>query len=525
MEATHLNCFERSLLGLLVLAGVACAPSTAAAQSSAGPCADKDFPAPKLCQRARLDTLHASYLLLVDESGSMKPLWPAVRQALGEFSAAVPDGDDLEVRLFADCPHTLIPPTPASDRTRTAWQQQINGLGAPSGKSTNLGCTAEAIIEQLRSAPAGRLQFVFILTDGQHDPGAGEAARRYPQAWGGNWASLAREGEMVLQGRPVAVTLLRLNNDADRTFLSRVFPGLVVTDAIGPDALRSWFANARRRVSVSKLRLLVDRELKGPAWVLTSNEEIAAQAGGSNAHDVGVRPARSIVTTRLAAPGPFPMPGGEGRGRGSIAFPEPLPSDSLGRTQVRITGGDCAWWRPPGSCGRVARGDVNLTTKLEPADELTRIGIDPGSRPDSARVDLAIANGGALPWYLYYPALAVLVVLLAAGALRAKWATHQPYLTGRVLVRLGGGDADTASVEPQVVNFAHSRQRSYSITDPQGHEVIRLEARNERGRTTLYASPGAEPVRVGGKRLAATQQVTRTTRFETDRGDVQYFTS
>jgi len=168
---------------------------------------------------------------------------------------------------------------------------------------------------------------------------------------------------------------------------------------------------------------------------------------------------------------------------------------------------------------------VNLTTRLEPADELTRIGIDPGSRPDSARVDLAIANGGALPWYLYYPAVAVLVLLLAAGSLRAKWATHQPYLTGRVLVRLGGGDADIASVEPQVVNFAHSRQRSYSITDPQGHEVIRLEARNERGHTRLYASPGAEPVRVGGKRLATTQQVTRTTRFETDRGDVQYFTS
>ena len=72
-----------------------------------------------------------------------------------------------------------------------------------------------------------------------HEPGAGEAARKYPQTWGGNWPSLAPEGETVLRGRPVAVTLLRLNNDADRTFLSRVFPELVVTDAIGPDALRA----------------------------------------------------------------------------------------------------------------------------------------------------------------------------------------------------------------------------------------------------------------------------------------------
>src|SRR4029434_8814594 len=94
---------KRAAFGLFAVACLACLATVAHGQSSAGPCADKDFPAPKLCQRARLDTLHASYLLLVDESGSMKPLWPAVRQALGEFSAAVPDGDDLEVRLFADC--------------------------------------------------------------------------------------------------------------------------------------------------------------------------------------------------------------------------------------------------------------------------------------------------------------------------------------------------------------------------------------------------------------------------------------
>src|SRR5215471_15804324 len=187
MRAFRLSSSRRAAFGLFAVAAVAsvgCFARVAHGQNPIGPCADRDFPAPNLCQRARLDTLHASYLLLVDESGSMKPLWPAVRQALGEFSAAVPDGDDLEVRLFADCPHTLIPPTPASDRTRTAWQQQINGLGAPNGKNTNLGCAAEAIIEQLRSAPAGRLQFVFILTDGQHEPGAGEAALKYPQTWG-----------------------------------------------------------------------------------------------------------------------------------------------------------------------------------------------------------------------------------------------------------------------------------------------------------------------------------------------------
>jgi hypothetical protein len=511
-----------AVFGLVAIAGAVCLSSEAYGQSSAGPCADKDFPAPNLCRRARLDSLHASYLLLVDESGSMKPLWPAVRQALAEFSAAIPDGDDLEVRLFSACPHTLIPPTPASERTRSAWQQQISGLGEPSGTSTDLGCAAEAIIEQLRSAPAGRLQFVFVLTDGQHQPSAGEASRRYPPVWGGNWPELAKQGEILLRrGHPAAVTLLRLKHDADRSFLSRVFPDLVVTDAIGPDALRSWFANARRRVSVSKLRLLVDQELKNPAWVVKGADEIAAQTGRSSTHEVVVRPERSIVTTRLASLGSVAMPGG-----GSIEFIDSMPTDSANQVRVRISGGDCAWWRPPGSCGVMGRGYARLTTKLDPADELTRIGIDPGARPDSVVMELAIATGGALPWHLYYPLATLLLALIVAALVRAKWAAHQPYLTGRVLLRFPKeSGADIASVEPQVVNLAQPRQRAYSVIDPLGREILRFEARNERGRTKIYASPSGEPVRVGGKRLATAQPVTRTTRFETDHGEMQYFTS
>ena len=521
MRVTHLNRFKHAAFGLIATSAAACIPSTARAQTPAGPCAGKEFPAPNLCQRARLDTLHASYLLLVDESGSMKPLWPAVRQALAEFAAAVPDGDDLEVRLFSACPRTLIPPTPASERTKAAWEQQIRALGEPNGTNTDLGCAAEAIIQQLRSAPAERLQFVFVLTDGQHEPGAGDAASKYPRTWGGNWPVLAREAVTVLRGRPVAVTLLRLRNDADQSFLSRVFPGLVVTDAIGPEALRAWFGNARRTVSVSKLRLLVDKELKRPAWTLTSDGEIGVQSGRSTAHDVLIRSERSIVTTRLAALGAVGLPGG-----GSVEFRDSMPSESTKHVRVRITGANCAWWRPPGSCGRADRGSVRLTTALEPAGELMRIGVDPAARPDSARIDLSLVTGGAFPWYVYYPGAAALVALVGLLVVRAKWAAHQPYLTGRLVCRFAGeGSADVTSAEQQVVNLAQPRQRAYGVTDPGGREILRFEARNERGQTKIYASPGAEPVRVLGKRLASGYQLTRTTRFEMDNGDVQYYTN
>ncbi len=43
------------------------------AQRSTG-CAIRDIPAPELCARVRLDTVRATYIVLLDESGSMRPI-------------------------------------------------------------------------------------------------------------------------------------------------------------------------------------------------------------------------------------------------------------------------------------------------------------------------------------------------------------------------------------------------------------------------------------------------------------------
>ena len=506
-----------SPLALLVVANLA-VPRQAAGQSKPTQCQANSFPAPMLCERARLDTLRASYLLLVDESGSMRGRWPAVKAALAEFVSAIADGDQLEVRTFAGTVRTLIPPTPASDPTRANWQARLAGLPDPAGANTDLGLAAASVNEALRSAPTDRLYFVFLLTDGQHDPPAPVSASGFPGSWSPTWQKLSGEAQTLTSARPASVSLLRLSETADRSMLARVFEGLVVTDAIGPDALRAWFTDARRSVAVRKLRLAIDQELKRPAWTIDA-EDLDVLSGRQRLVDVRVRPHRHIVHTQPATSAPAPMPGG-----GTITLFKPMPNDSAGMARFGMTGPACGWWKPPGSCGTVTPGGVRVTTVLEPNDELRRIGIDPENHADSVFLNFRQARGGALPATLYYPLAAVLAVVLGFLALKVKWAMHRPRLSGRLVYTPARSGTDSQNGEPRTIRLGDIAGRSYSLRGPSGEELVRFDARSERGKSRIYATPGDANVRVKGKVLAGAHRLDGTP-IETNHGHIRYFTS
>ena len=509
----------RFRLALVVIVVGLAISREATGQSKPTQCQPNVFPAPTLCERARLDTLRASYLLLVDESGSMRGRWPAVKAALAEFVSVIADGDQLEVRTFAGTVRTLIPPTPASDPTRANWQTRLAGLSDPAGANTDLGMAAASVNEALRSAPTDRLYFVFLLTDGQHDPPAPVPASGFPSSWSSTWQRLSDEAQTLTSARPASISLLRLSETADRSMLTRVFPGLVVTDAIGPDALRAWFANARRNVSVSKLRLAIEQELKRPAWSIHA-EELGVLSNRQRLFVVRARPQRHVVSTQPATSTPVPMPGG-----GTIAFVGPLPNDSVGTARVGITGAGCGWWQPPGGCGEASPVYVHLTTVLEPKDELRRIGIDPENHADSVFLNFRQARGGALPATLYYPLAAVLAVVLGFLALKVKWAMHRPRLSGRLVYTPAESGTDSQNGEPQTIRLGDMAGSSYSLPGPSGKEIVRFDARSERGKSRIYATPCDANVRVKGKVLADAHRLDDGARLETNQGAIRYFTN
>jgi len=449
------------------------AASSATAQT--GACRIPGFPAPELCARARLDTVKASFLIIVDTSGSMRPLWGSMREALAEFASAIPDGDDLTVRLFAGGVGTYVPPVPLGHATRSSVMSRLRALPVPSGANTDLGAAAQSGLEALRSAPTDRLFFLFFLTDGRHDP---PSLGKYGTTWDAQWGQLATEAATLLGARRASVAIVRLTASADNTMLTRVFPGAVITDAIGQDALRGWFRATSRTLAVTKLRQLLDRELRKPAFALASKGPVSLQSDHSKVVALALASARGIVGYSIEDTSAHPLPAGGAIRFGALRVVR--PTDAPSETQVTLENRRQPWWLPPGSRRRTIDTTVSLAMRLEPAEELAKIGVSPVQPETPVRLQLQLAGGGALPMAGYVPLALGLVLLTALLMVRAKWAMHRPRLSGRVLVIQKNGDS--------VQHDLKGKRTPYPVK-ADGVDLLQIKAESTRGKTRIYAVP------------------------------------
>jgi hypothetical protein len=491
-----------ALVAILVLLS-ALAPAQAIAQQAPLPgtaaptCSIAGFPAPTLCARAGLDQVRARYIVLVDESRSMTGLWSTLKGALGTFCDAIADGDELEVYTFSSTAKLLVPGVPADQASRASCRTTASTLAPPMGTSTDLGRAAETALSGVRGAQAEKLLFVFFLTDGAHQPAPGSP---YPTGWAASWQDLAAQARPMLGARPVSVAVLRLAADARDSMLTRVFPTATPVDVIGAAALGAWFRTTSLRVAVDKVRLLVQRELDQPLAQLGTGDRLQTRSDRPDDHMVQATPTRRIVSTVLVSP-TIALQGGRSVG----VPPEPwlLGSAPSGRS-VRVVDLHRGWLVPPGSVHHKIDTTVVVSARLEPASELAAIGFEASPRPDSIRVQLLLAGGGPVSAPLYYGAILITAVVAVLLLRRGRQAAHQPYLTGRVIVR---GEAAGSSGE-RVELFDGKRLREFRVTHQSGRDILVLEARNERGRTAIYAAPGQEPVTLGGRTLRDPQPVT-----------------
>jgi hypothetical protein len=497
--------FKNFLFVALVLA---VQPSTLFGQDPPG-CRISKFPAPSLCERSGLDTLSAAYLLVVDESKSMVPIWPAVQAALREFVSAIQTGDQLEVLLFSGRVQTLIPPTLASQQTRGTWSATLSSLPPPRGSSTDLGIASEAIVKRLASAPTSQMQFVFLLTDGKHEPAPGSL---YVSGENG-FAKLHTSVTALLQQRLVSIDAVRLTPAADLTVLETVFPNLTTVEAFGSAGLHNWFESASRQVALEKLKLLISRDLSRPAWTLVSSKNIAARADVESSHDVKARSNRRLVTTVLAENGPYELPNG-----GHISFPSGITQLKDSLVKISVQGPSCAWWKRPASCGSTPAKQLRVKTRLEPADELSRIGIDAGARSDSLNLEFSVASGGYFQAAIYYPLVLLALSVIIVTLLKLRWSLYRPKLHGRIIF-----SPLSASAPPAPVLLTGLNADSYAINSDKGEAILELQARAQRGRSVVYAVPKKPDVQMNGKPMIGVQRLDRAVRFRTPDGDIHFF--
>jgi hypothetical protein len=478
---------------LLILA-VLCATASAAAQRPAGACPIRDFPAPELCIRARLDTVKATYIVLLDASGSMRPRWGSVKSAVETFIKAVPDGDILDVRLFSTSVSRLNAPMTASPVLVAQLAQQVASLPAPSGERTDLGVALETALDAIASAPASQQHFVYILTDGAQDPAVGSG---YPADGSGRWPELRKKALALKSSRPVSFALVRLTAQADsQKLLAGALPNPDIVPAVTSPQLRSWFDNEARSIAVRKLRLLIQSEGRLPALLdSTSNSITLGEAATVQRQQLRQATAaevteRAVVTLE----------------DGSSVTVAPAQLSNVSVT-LETRAPDRAWYLPPQSGERMIFRTVPVRVRLSPADELGRIGIDASPQTDSLRIAIPVRTGGAAAVIGYWSAVIAGLTLITFAALRAKWAAHTALLRGRVRLEVPGRDDET-------IDFASIRSARYDVMSGAGRVIATLEATNFRGTTAIWLVPGPEPVRVGTNTLRKRTRVHAPVRLE-----------
>ena len=474
-------------------------------------CRIPGFPAPTMCARAGLDTVHARYTILVDESGSMKPVWAAVKAALHDFVDGIPSGDELSLVAFSGTTRSVLERLPITNESRGSAQRSVDALPEPTGAATDLGSACSAAAREMRGADPSQLQLVFILTDGRHQPPPGSPYSN--DLTSAAWRELSQSSVAAARERPASVWLVRLAPDADPAPIRTVFPAAMVIDKIGASNLRQWFTNVTRDVAVEKLRTILRHELEQPAAEIESPEPLRAYSDRVGEQDVRVTSFRRVVTTVPVDAVPISISSG-----GSLTLrPEPLASGS--RT-IGFTDVPHGLLSRPGSARRQVSEKVVVRTQLEPHEELGRIGIPSESRTDTLVLRMSVRGGGPLGGWAYYGAAALLTVLALGAANTMRKISHHAYLGGRVIVR---SVSDSASSVPHALR--DRKLKTFTIPSTTGAQLVHLEARNENGRTAIVATPVAPDLTVAGRPFRTPLTLTTKTTIHGPTDEITYLPS
>lgn len=411
-----------------------CAPDTVVSEvpttreSELTACGIPDFPAPTLCARARADSIigHATHLILLDESGSMRPHWGAAIDAVRARLQNLPPTATMELILFSDATTHLGVVTPALlDSLR---------LKRPRGAHTDLGRAAEAAADAIVAHPLEKPLFVSFITDGKQDPAPGSAYEA--ECSGAAWSALTERSATASSQRPMLSDFVRIGGQADVHCLRGAFPAARVCSVDRAGDIARCVAWGETQMAVRYITWRFERDTSMAAGTLWSDGAVETTARRPSAAALLAMGGRTLVDTcwngnRGTLPG-----GGSVELNGCLpALPEAARVRAVGAEvagagvaiQGIVVNGRGSWldWvLPKGSRKIAVREGVVVAARLEPGGEIRAIGLSTELPGDSLTVELQLAAGGQIPIWGY--TLIALTLLALIGLI--VWATLPPVL-------------------------------------------------------------------------------------------------
>jgi hypothetical protein len=390
----------------------------------------KDFPV--LASRMGSQS-PANFVIAIDRSGSMKPFWPGVQQAVISFLEAIPDGDYLSIVAFGTGASNMVTPRPINAQTRAELIGEIRNLGDPTDSATDIGAALEKTLDELNVSTGNRLKFVFLFTDFAHEPSSQSRYHGKMSPEDKVWQTLAerRRNEQAESALQVFALLLPAGQLVGRDIqLGRVvFPELQPVP-VNQATLLPWFERRKAEIGRDKLKSIVDRDSQRALLTLKAIEQRADQLVGifelASNRIVETSFISQIRISELASGRlqtylePEPTEALKitvGAGAGPLVFEIPI-------ARIRAQSAFLRW---------VANDQVSFkltaTQNLEPAVEIARLNLtNPREFQLAVKDKEARVRGGYLPTWALGIAVGVLL-LIGIGLVRYR---RSEYITGEI---------------------------------------------------------------------------------------------
>jgi hypothetical protein len=217
------------------------------------------------------DEARVDFVALIDTSGSMRGArFSAVRAALCSLVRSVGAGDGVSViRFDRDAQYLVAPHRFEGPSEAKAYCELFSSLPEPkAGRqpgdwgATDVGEGIERALVELSKPTSRNLEFLFVLTDGIHEP---TRQTRYRPGEEKPWNELAARAKDLLDSKEIEVAWLWFAPALSTDRVRKVFPSgvpLILPAAVLPQ----YFDRLREELRARKLRAQIAAELRGAAW-------------------------------------------------------------------------------------------------------------------------------------------------------------------------------------------------------------------------------------------------------------------
>ena len=233
---------------------------------------EKDFPILNKIYQA--DGKRADYVIVIDQSGSMRNYWTNVRNGINGLIGSLPNEDYVSILGFSSECQALVVPRRLNQSSKNELIAQINRLPYPNGQRTDLFEAIDKTLDELNRPNSNELKFLFFITDFINDPPSNTR-------WNSTNIHLLKEKyERIIQQTNRLLKLyalqlpLDINAGRDYNQFSNIFHTISAPIFLNQGTLLEWFDRLRAEIEREKLRMLVENDMKDAFKIVSVENSI-----------------------------------------------------------------------------------------------------------------------------------------------------------------------------------------------------------------------------------------------------------